>query len=76
MKPRLNSGLNAKWQFWRKPGTFPTVTHGGGRIILRGYFSAAWTERLVRIKGNMIGVKYKEILDEILLRTSDWVEGL
>uniref|UniRef100_A0A8C8CCD2 Pecanex-like protein n=1 Tax=Oncorhynchus tshawytscha TaxID=74940 RepID=A0A8C8CCD2_ONCTS len=40
-------GLNAKRHVWRKPGTFPTVKHGGGSIImLWGRFSAAGTERL------------------------------
>ena len=38
-------------------------------------FSAAGTEKLVRIKENMNGEKYREILDESLLRTLDWEEG-
>ena len=42
-------GLNAKRHVWRKPGTIPTVKHGGGRIMLWGYFSVAGTGRLVRI---------------------------
>jgi hypothetical protein len=40
-------GLNAR----RKPGTIPTVKHGGGSIMLCGCFSAAGTGRLVRIEG-------------------------
>uniref|UniRef100_A0A8C7UQN1 Transposase Tc1-like domain-containing protein n=1 Tax=Oncorhynchus mykiss TaxID=8022 RepID=A0A8C7UQN1_ONCMY len=40
MKPRLNSGLNAKCHVWRKPGTIPTVKHGdsimGGGSIMQG----------------------------------------
>ena len=40
-------GLNAKHQVWRKPGTIPTVKHGGGSIMLSGCFSAAGTGRLV-----------------------------
>jgi uncharacterized protein (DUF2342 family) len=27
-------GLNAKHNVWRKPGTIPTVKHGGGSIML------------------------------------------
>ena len=38
-------GLNAKCRVWRKPGTIPTVKHGGGSIMLWGYFSAAGTWR-------------------------------
>ena len=29
-------GLNAKRHVWRKPGTIPTVKHGGGSIMLWG----------------------------------------
>jgi hypothetical protein len=43
-------GLNAKCHVWRKPGTIPTVKHGGGIIMLWGCFSAAGTGRLVRIE--------------------------
>ncbi|CDQ60660.1 unnamed protein product [Oncorhynchus mykiss] len=39
------------------------------------YFSAAGTGRLVRIEGKMNGAKYREILDENLLKTSDWGKG-
>ena len=54
-------GLNAKRHVWRKPGTIPTVKHGGGSIMLWGYFSAAETGRLVRIEGKMNRAKYREI---------------
>jgi hypothetical protein len=38
-------------------------------------FSAAGTGRLFRIEGKVNRAKYREILDENLLRTSDWGEG-
>ena len=60
-------GLNAKSHVWRKPGTIPTVKHGGGSIILWGCFPASGTGRLVRIEENINGVMYREILDENLL---------
>ena len=61
-------GLNAKRHILRKPGTIPTVKHGGCSIIPWGCFSAAGTGRLVRFEGKMNGAKYREVLDENLLQ--------
>jgi hypothetical protein len=61
--------LNAKRHIWRKPGTMPTVKHGGS-IILWGCFSVARTGRLVKIEGKMNRAKYREILDENLLQSA------
>jgi hypothetical protein len=70
MKSRLKSvGLNAKCHIWRKPGTIPTVKNSGSSIMLWGCFSAAGTERLVRIEGKMNRARYREILDENLLQS-------
>jgi hypothetical protein len=63
-------GLNAKLHVWRKPGTIPTVKHGGGSIMLWGCFSAAGTGRLVEIKGKISEAKYREILDENQLQSA------
>jgi hypothetical protein len=38
--------------------------------MLWGCFSAAGTERLVRIKGMMNGAMYREIFDESLVQTT------
>ena len=63
-------GLNDKRHIWRKPGTIPTVKHGGGSIMLWGCSSAAGKGSLVRIEGKMNGAKYREILDENLFQTA------
>ena len=59
--------LNTKCHACKKPGTIPTVKHGGGSIMLWGVISAAGTGRLVRKEGKMNGAK---ILDENLLHTN------
>ena len=46
------------------------VKNISGSIMLWGCFSAAGTERLVRIEGKMNGSKYREILDENLLQSA------
>jgi hypothetical protein len=51
-------------------GTIPTVKHGGGSIMLWGCFSVAETGRLVRFEGKMNKAKYREILDENLLQST------
>lgn len=63
-------GVNARRYVWRKPGTIPTVKHGGGSIMLWGCFSAAGTGRLVRIEGKMNAAMYRDILDENLLQSA------
>uniref|UniRef100_A0AAZ3QF35 Uncharacterized protein n=1 Tax=Oncorhynchus tshawytscha TaxID=74940 RepID=A0AAZ3QF35_ONCTS len=62
--------LNAERRIWRKPGTIPTVKHGGGNILLWGCLLAAGTGRLVRIVTKMNGAKYREILDENMLQSA------
>ena len=54
-------GLNAKCHNWRKPGTIPTVKHGGSSIMLWG---------LVRMEGKINRTKYRENLDENMLQSS------
>jgi hypothetical protein len=63
-------GLNAKRHICRKPGTIPTVKHGGGSIMLSGCFSEAETGILPRIEGKINRVKYREILNNAVAVTN------
>jgi hypothetical protein len=68
-------GLNSKCHVWKKPGTIPTVKHGGGSMVVAAswcgnVFQAAGTGRLVMIEGKMNGTKCREILDENLLQSA------
>ena len=67
-------GINSTRRVWRKrnaeynaKNTIPTVKHGGGNLMLWGFFSAKVTRRLHRIKGRMNGAMYLEILADNLL---------
>ncbi len=70
-------GHNSQRRVRRKPGTehhlintIPTVTHGGGSIMLWGCFSATGTGRLVRTEGKMDAEKYRAVLSENLFQSA------
>ncbi len=60
-------GINSTRRVWKRrtaaydpKNTIPTVKHGGGNIMLWGYFSAEGTGQLHRIKGTMDGAMYRQ----------------
>uniref|UniRef100_A0A8C4SI19 Tc1-like transposase DDE domain-containing protein n=1 Tax=Erpetoichthys calabaricus TaxID=27687 RepID=A0A8C4SI19_ERPCA len=59
-------GVNARCHVWRKPGTIPTLKHGGGSIIVMvwGCFAASGPGRLAVIDGTMNSTVYQKILKE------------
>ncbi|KAK3569768.1 hypothetical protein QTP86_004195 [Hemibagrus guttatus] len=67
-------GKNSTCRVWRRKNaelhpknTIPTVKHGGGNIMLWGWFSAKGPGRLIRVKERMNGAMYREILSKNLL---------
>ena len=62
--------MKANHHVWRKADSIPNVKDGCGSIMLWGCFSAAGTGRLVRIEIKMDGAKYREILGENPLQST------
>ncbi|KAK3517653.1 hypothetical protein QTP70_014779 [Hemibagrus guttatus] len=67
-------GKNSTCRVWRRKNaelhpknTIPTVKHGGGNIMLWGWFSAKGPGQLIRVKERMNGAMYREILSKYLL---------
>uniref|UniRef100_A0A8C5PIV3 Transposase Tc1-like domain-containing protein n=1 Tax=Leptobrachium leishanense TaxID=445787 RepID=A0A8C5PIV3_9ANUR len=67
-------GINSTRRVWRRrnaaydpKNTIPTIKHGGGNIMLWGYFAANRTGQLRCIKGTKDGIMYRQILGENLL---------
>ncbi|KAK3535335.1 hypothetical protein QTP70_008564 [Hemibagrus guttatus] len=67
-------GKNSTCRVWRRKNaelhpknTIPTVKHGGGNIMLWGWFSAKGPGRLIRVKERMNGAMYREILSKNIL---------
>lgn len=74
--------LCTKCYRWQKPNTnhhpentIPAVKHDGSSIILQEYYLSAETKKLVRVAGQMVGAKYRAVLEETgssLQETWDW----
>lgn len=80
--PGHSHHLNVKSYDWRKPGTLhqkantiPTAKHGGGSIMLWGWFLVAGTGKQARVEGMMNAAMIKDTFDDNLLRTLDWGEA-
>lgn len=56
-----------------------TIKHNRGDVTLWGWFSSAWTDKLVRRDGKMDGAKGRSILRDnkywMLWKTWDWAGG-
>ena len=70
-------GRNKQRHIWRKPNTafdkkdlVPTVKHGGGSIMVWGYFAASELGKLEIVDRVMNSVKYWQILDRILKQSA------
>lgn len=72
---KLNFGCGTKAQrlteTLQPENTIPTVKHGGGGIVLWGWFSTTGTEKLVRVEGEMDGVEYRALIENLLLSVRD-----
>lgn len=57
-------GGRIKGNICKKKKTLPTVRHGGGSVMLRGYYSFSSNGKLHCVEGNVVSIKYQEILGE------------
>ena len=63
-------GLNAKRHVWRKPGTIPTVKHGGGSIMLCFFFFSGRDWETSQDRGKDGTEQIREMLDENLFQSA------